>query len=208
MTLHRCKRARYTLHVSPSLILPVHSPARRSVVDSTGVQILRDTKEEAKRWTGYTIDVRSPDSGRTSKNAIDASLPRQFHFANIHRADVHNVLVAGGFGTPPPPLRPTFFPPEPLVLRETVPVNVNYGGYRNGTAESVPRGGTYSDSPSDQGRGYAQEPIISESTPFFHVDLIAAVRAAEDLGLKEEEEQSERGPGGSSQGNILIDLQN
>jgi hypothetical protein len=56
-----------------------------------------------------------------------------------------------------------------------------------------------------------QEPIVSESTPFFHVDLVAAVRAAEKLGLKEEEgesESGESGPSGSSQGDILVDLQN
>ena len=55
-----------------------------------------------------------------------------------------------------------------------------------------------------------QEPIVSESTPFFHVDLVAAVRAAEKLGLKEEEESEsgESGPSGSSQGDILVDLQN
>lgn len=31
---------------------------RSSVVDSTGVQILRDTRAEVERWTGYTVDVR------------------------------------------------------------------------------------------------------------------------------------------------------
>jgi len=139
---------------------------------------------------------------------IDTSLPRQFHFANIHRADVHNVLVAAGFGVPAPLPHPTFFPPEPLVLHETVPVKVNYGRYRSGAAELSRRSGTYSDSTPDQAQGYAQEPIISESTPFFHVDLVAAVRAAESLGSKEEEEQTESGPGGSSQSEILIDLQN
>ena len=58
-------------------------------------------------------------------------------------------------------------------------------------------------------QGYAQEHIVSESTPFFHVDLVAAVRAAEKLGLREEEEESESGesgPSGGSQGDILIDL--
>jgi len=60
-------------------------------------------------------------------------------------------------------------------------------------------------------QGQVQEPIISESTPYFHVDLVAAVRAAEKLGLKEEGEESESdagGPSGSSQGDILIDLHN
>ena len=108
-------------------------------------------------------------------------------------------------------MHPTFFPPEPLVPRETVPVKVNYQVHRNGTAGLLPRSGAHSDSTLDQDQGYVQEPIISDSTPFFHVDLIAAVRAAEKLGLKEEEEHSESGesgPSGSSQGDILIDLHN
>ena len=58
-------------------------------------------------------------------------------------------------------------------------------------------------------QGYVQEPIVSESTPFFYIDLVAAVRAAEKLGLREEEESesSESGPSnGSSQGDVLVDL--
>lgn len=73
------------------------------------------------------------------------------------------------------------------------------------------RGGTYSDSPRDQTEPCLQEPIVSESTPFFHVDLVAAVRAAEKLGLKSEEQEGESGDdghSGDSQGDILIDLQN
>lgn len=90
-------------------------------------------------------------------------------------------------------------------------MKVNYQVYRNGAAGLLPRSGAHSDSTLDPDQGYAQEPIISDSTPFFHIDLIAAVRAAEKLGLKEEEEQtesSESGPSGSSQGDILIDLHN
>ena len=54
-----------------------------------------------------------------------------------------------------------------------------------------------------------QEPIVSESTPFFHVDLIAAVRVTEKLGLEEEEEENRGGESGlnrTSHGDILIDL--
>ena len=65
-------------------------------------------------------------------------------------------------------------------------------------------GGAYSDSPWDQTGGYLQEPIVSESTPFFHVDLFAAVQAVEKLRLKadEQERRGETGP----QSDILIDL--
>lgn len=84
--------------------------------------------------------------------------------------------------------------------------------HQNGAAGLASRSRNYCDPPPDpRGQGYVQEPIVSESTPFFHVDLVAAVRAAEMLGLKEEEEQSESdesGPSGSSQGDILIDLHN
>jgi len=137
------------------------------------VQILRDTKEEVERWTGYTVD---------------------FHFANIYRADVYNVLVAGGFGTPTPPVRPTFSPQELFFPRETVPVRTDCQVHQT----------------QDHTERYLQEPIVSERTPFFHVDLIAAVGAAEKLGLKAaeletrsvEDEQHE-----GSQGGILFDLQ-
>ena len=108
-------------------------------------------------------------------------------------------------------MHPTFFPPEPPFPRETVPVKVNYQAHQNGAAGLLSRGGARSDSTPDRDQGYAQEPIISGSTPFFHVDLIAAVRAAEKLGLKEEEGQSESdesGPSESSPGDILIDLHN
>jgi hypothetical protein len=109
-------------------------------------------------------------------------------------------------------VRSTFFPPEPLVPRETVPVKVGYQAHQNGAARRLlSRGGPHLDPTPDLDQGYAQEPIIAGSTPFFHVDLVAAVRAAEKLGLKEEEGQSESdesGPSGSSQGDILIDLHN
>ena len=52
-----CVCSSYPLRVSfltPRSLSLVHS----SVVDSTGVQTLRDTKEEVERWTGQTVDVR------------------------------------------------------------------------------------------------------------------------------------------------------
>lgn len=67
------------------------------------------------------------------------------------------------------------------------------------------------DFPQDQGEAYVQEPIVSESTPFFHVDLVAAVRAAEKLGLKEERQEGRSGVNGQSgdpQDDTLIDLHN
>ena len=82
--------------------------------------------------------------------------------------------------------------------------------YRNGSAaELVACGTAYLDSPLDPDQGYIQEPIVSKSTPFFYIDLVAAVWAAEKLGLREEEESEsgESGPSnGSSQGDVLIDL--
>ena len=83
-------------------------------------------------------------------------------------------------------------------------MRANFQVYQDGGEEGLVACGTVS---SDQ--GYVQEPIVSESTPFFHVDLIAAVRVAERLGLEEEEEENEsgeNGPNGIPQGDILIDL--
>ena len=49
----------------PFRIYPSDGPstflARSSVVDSTGVQTLRDTKGEVERWTGHTVGVRPPN---------------------------------------------------------------------------------------------------------------------------------------------------
>lgn len=76
--------------------------------------------------------------------------------------------------------------------------------YQSGGVERLVARGTAS--PYQE---YVQEPIVSESTPFFHVDLIAAVRVAEKLGLEEEEGENvsgEGGPNGVHQGDILIDL--
>jgi len=83
-------------------------------------------------------------------------------------------------------------------------VRVNYQVYQSGGEEGLVACGTTSPGP-----GYVQEPIVSESTPFFHVDLIAAIRATEKLGLREEEEENESGESGlngTSRDEILIDL--
>jgi len=52
----------YSLY--PFRIFPSDDPspflAHSSVVDSTGVQTLRDTKGEVERWTGHTVGVRPP----------------------------------------------------------------------------------------------------------------------------------------------------
>ena len=87
-------------------------------------------------------------------------------------------------------------------------MRANYQVYRSGDAEGlISREATYQD------QGYVREPIVSEGVPFFHVDLIAAVRVAEKLGLEEDSEEEENesgesGPNGTSQGDILIDLGN
>ena len=94
-----------------------------------------------------------------------------------------------------------------MVTCETAPVRAGYQLYRGGGGSveglTARRRATYSE------QGYMQEQIVSECTPFFHVDLVAAVRATEILGLREEEEESESGESGpsrGSQGEILIDL--
>jgi len=74
--------------------------------------------------------------------------------------------------------------------------------YQSGSEEGLVVRGTTSPDP-----GYLQEPIVSESTPFFHVDLVAAVRAAEKLGLGGDEVEGEIDENGTSRDEILIDLQ-
>lgn len=108
-------------------------------------------------------------------------------------------------------MHPTFFLTEPPFPRETVPVRAKSLAHHSGTEVLQSRDEIYSDSPQDQTEGHLQEHIVSESTPFFHVDLVAAVRAAEKLGLKAEERENGSGENRQSrcsQGDILIDLQN
>lgn len=125
----------------------------RSHVDVTAVQALIDTRNEVERWADH---------------------PVEFHFATILSPWIHRALVAGGFGTG------TSSSSVPREIAQVVP----YRGLHDDPAElhKLPSG---SDAEaSDKGRASLESPdgygpVIPTDTPFFHLDLAAAVRAAE-----------------------------
>ncbi|KAF8061495.1 sulfate permease [Lyophyllum atratum] len=126
-----------------------------SHIDTTAVQALIDTRTEVEKWADH---------------------PVEFHFATILSPWIRRALTAGGFGLG---ISASRVPPD---LAAVVP----YRDGRNHIPEQdvdltddiesgdIKRADTRS---SDQSSGF--EAIIAEDTPFFHIDLVSAVRAAE-----------------------------
>ncbi|KAJ6623405.1 sulfate permease [Mycena sp. CBHHK59/15] len=130
-----------------------------SHIDITAVQALIDTRNEVERWADH---------------------PVEFHFATILSPWIRRALIAGGFGTGISSSR------VPREIALVVP-------YRDGLQDSNP--GELHTVPSEPDLetgdlkretfgvsdptilGYV--PVIPTNTPFFHLDLAAAVRAAE-----------------------------
>ncbi|KAH9842931.1 sulfate permease, partial [Rhodofomes roseus] len=125
-----------------------------SQIDTTAIQALIDTRTEVERWADRTIE---------------------FHFATILSPWVRRALIAGGFGTGVP------ISNIPREIAAVVP-------YRGGQ-EAVHR----VDKPQaedeesklpnvvEEERHFEEEtsPLDLEDTPYFHFDLVGAVRAAE-----------------------------
>lgn len=118
-----------------------------------------DARSEVERWADH---------------------PVEFHFATILSPWIRRALVAGGFGTGTP---------SPDYPHELVQV-VSYGDVRNPEVSSIPEKADVENgiveedlrrrpshslysAPSDPG------PLELQDTPFFHFDVVSAVRAAE-----------------------------
>jgi len=127
-----------------------------SHIDTTGVQSLIDTRSEVERWADH---------------------PVEFHFATVLSPWVRRALIAGGFGIG------VTAPDLPREVASVVP-------YRGGNSEAditspvddpealgiKQKSGSSSASVDGvSGQGF----LLSSDTPFFHIDLAAAVRAAE-----------------------------
>ncbi|KAF8136281.1 sulfate permease, partial [Boletus edulis] len=124
-----------------------------SHLDTTAVQALIDTRTEVSRW---------------------ADAPVEFHFATLLSPWIQRALIAGGFGTGSPN----------AVLSEVAPI-VTYGdGHRDGWKDQskTPQTDIEAHETSQpylprEREGSESSPLLPEATPFFHFDLVAAVRA-------------------------------
>ncbi len=150
-----------------------------SHIDTTGIQALVDTRNEVERW---------------------ADRPIQFHFASILSPWTRRSLVAAGFGTSnsehgihvQPEIAPVtryhdeyiadpqhsaedpndahpHLTDDPEAIIET-PTPSSSRSSSEFTVNSMDVGGKI---------GGGRAPLVQPSTPFFHFDLAAAVRAAE-----------------------------
>lgn len=132
-----------------------------SQVDTTAVQALIDTRNEVERWVNH---------------------PVEFHFATVLSPWIRRALIAGGFGAG----RPSSRAPTEIAqvvhlgdVREPSPSLPEKGDIENAVIveEERRRGSssTYKSSADQSG----SEPIVLQDTPFFHFDVVSAVRAAE-----------------------------
>jgi sodium-independent sulfate anion transporter 11 len=131
-------------------------------IDTTGVQNLIDTRKELERW---------------------ADQPVEFHFASILSPWVRRALVAGGFGTDD---RGRSVPYEAAPV---IPLSASQDAGLSDEYVTI----AFNDQPSEDETSKIREdikstssstatleaPIVSRSTPYFHLDLCSAVRAAE-----------------------------
>ncbi|KAL1947588.1 hypothetical protein VTO73DRAFT_13312 [Trametes versicolor] len=140
-----------------------------SHLDTTGVQALIDTRTEVERWADH---------------------PVEFHFATILSPWIRRALVAGGFGGGTLTTR---------MHEEIAPVTRYHDQYiadpehigpskgsheREDDLEAPPNIAQISVRSSSEGTvrsvpGDAAAPMMLPSTPFFHLDVATAVRAAE-----------------------------
>jgi len=144
-------------------------------VDTTGVQILIDTRRELEKW---------------------ADGPVEFHFATILSPWVRRALLVGGFGIGDGSHIPVEVAPVvPAHDQEYDQITDDWRLHRgsvhqdlNTSGDDLEGNGDDKVNPSDGGRDgtefSSQGPLVSTLTPFFHVDLPSAVRAAEARATK------------------------
>ncbi|CAE6438622.1 unnamed protein product [Rhizoctonia solani] len=133
-------------------------------IDTTGVQNLIDTRKELERW---------------------ADQPVEFHFASILSPWIRRALVAGGFGTDdrgrfiPHEVAPIVPPPEG---QYTGPNDEYAIAASNNRSSEEDTGKVWEDIESTSSSTTKFEAsVVSCSTPYFHLDLNSAVRAAESI---------------------------
>jgi solute carrier family 26 (sodium-independent sulfate anion transporter), member 11 len=135
-------------------------------IDTTGVQLLVDTRKELEKWRDGPVEI---------------------HFANILSPWVRRGLVAGGFGTgedtSPVEVAPVV-PPQNEDFADPTPGPE--WKYDRGAHKRPAKTGDVESSAGDDASGGKEGletsthgPLVSTLTPFIHVDLPAAVASAE-----------------------------
>ena len=143
-------------------------------VDTTGVQILIDTRRELEKW---------------------ADGPVEFHFATILSPWVRRALLAGGFGIGDGSHIPVEVAPVVPAHDQEYDIADDWRLHhdsvhkdRNTSGDDLEGNGDDKVYSNDGGRDgtelSSQGPLVSTLTPFFHVDLPSAVRAAEARATK------------------------
>ncbi|CAA7267649.1 unnamed protein product [Cyclocybe aegerita] len=122
-----------------------------SHIDTTAIQALIDTRTEIDKWANH---------------------PVEFHFATVLSPWIRRALVAGGFGIGISASKSREIAAvvphreDPNEIPEYEKDDVESGDLKKRASLSL-----------NEKSGYA--PLIGTETPFFHVDLAAAVKAAE-----------------------------
>ncbi|KAK0210542.1 sulfate transporter family-domain-containing protein [Desarmillaria ectypa] len=125
-----------------------------SQIDTTAVQSLVDTRNEIERWADHSVE---------------------FHFATILSPWVRRALVAGGFGVG------SLSSKIPQEIAAVVPYRDSLRDRNNIIPESGPKdieSGNKGSPTQEVPAGFTS--LLAAETPFFHFDLAAAVRAAEN----------------------------
>ncbi|RDB24002.1 putative sulfate permease C3H7.02 [Hypsizygus marmoreus] len=142
----------------PSLHAVVLDFSLVSHIDTTAVQALIDARTEIDKWADH---------------------PVEFHFATILSPWIHRALTAGGFGLG---ISSSMIPHD---LAAVVPYRDGRTSFdasdigQDSRTDDLEGGDMKKSSTDSIEQSSELEPIVATDTPFFHIDLQAAVRAAE-----------------------------
>ncbi|KIL68649.1 hypothetical protein M378DRAFT_71186 [Amanita muscaria Koide BX008] len=120
-----------------------------SQIDTTAVQALVDLRTEVEHWAGH---------------------PVEFHFATTLSPWIRRALIAGGFGIGIPANN------APREIASVVPYRDGRDDKPDVTRDAETIGDVES---GDRRSGHPSSQLAASDTPYFHLDLEGAVRAAE-----------------------------
>ena len=162
----------------PLLAAVVYDFGGVSSIDSTGVQSLVDTRQQLDRYADREIE---------------------YHFAQIRSPWIKRALIAGGFGTGNPSRRIVEVASVVPLAETEVQVGVSKSiddeesGHRKRKSatskdmdviESIEKIESENSSGIKGNMDFDVQPVLETNHPFFHLDLDAAVRAAEEAALR------------------------